>query len=401
LLRIFFAKIHQNNIHQTFFTKKILPLCINFLNMNRFVLILFAAALLHACSPHAGYVVRGELADADGWTVVLAKLTADTDFPVVIDSCVVKKGKFQMKGTVDFPEYCVLYFGDFGPLPLIVENTVIDIVVDFDNIHDSEVSGSKETDLFVEFSIKNVEFEEKVRTIQEEYMSSVLSGETDADKETEYVSQMEEIQQQVVAYMKQFAAEHPNNIFTALILDNMLAHYLEPDELEAFANGFDAVNSQSSWVQSIKEKAASAKRLATGQPFVDLKMSDPADNEIALSDYANKDKYLLIDFWASWCRPCRIGNPRKVELYRKYKDKGFEIVGVSFDRDKSEWLAAIEADALEWQQMSDLRFWQSEGAKQYMVTSIPYTVLLDKDGTILAKGLQIDDLDKKLAELIE
>ena len=357
--------------------------------------------MLHSCRPHAGYTIMGELADADGWKVVLAKITAGSDDPEQINSCVVKKGKFLMKGTLDYPEYCVLYVGNNGPLPLIVENTVIDITVNLQNMQDSEVTGSKETDLFVECSNKIAGFEESAGKIQDNYLSMVLSEETDAEKETEYIAQMEQIQQQLIEYLKQFVAENPNNIFTALMVDNYLAYNIEPEELELYADGFDAVNSQSSWVQSIREKALSAKRLAIGQPFIDLKMPTPAGNEIALSDYAGKDKFVLIDFWASWCKPCRIANPHVVKLYHKYKDKGFEIVGVSFDKDSDEWRQAIIADSLAWPQMSDLNFWQSEGAKLYSVNSIPYTVLLDKDGKILAKGLQPDELEKRLAELIE
>ena len=338
--------------------------------MNRLIWIIIAAAMLHACNPQAEYIIRGELPDANGWKVVLARITAGSDDPVRIDSCVVKRGKFRLKGTVSYPEYCVLYVGDHGPLRLIVENTEIDIDVNLKNIQDSKVTGSKETDLFVEFRNKMVEFEESA-------------------------------QQQRIDYMKQLVAEYPNSIFTALMIDNILGYYIEPEELESYAEGFDEVNSQSPWVQSIWEKAASAMRLAIGKPFVDIKMPTPDGTEIALSDYAGKDKYVLIDFWASWCGPCRRANPHVVKLYKKYKDKGFEIVGVSFDRAKTEWVNAIEADALTWPQMSDLKYWQSEGAKLYSVNSIPYTVLLDKDGTILDKGLQPDELEKKLAELIE
>jgi len=338
--------------------------------MNRLICIIIAAAMLHACNPKAGYVIRGELPDANGWKVVLAKITAGSDELVKIDSCVVKSGKFRLKGTLDFPEYCVLYVGDHGPLPLIVENTEMNIAVNLQNMQKSEITGSEETDLFTEFRNRMVELEEGS-------------------------------QQQRIDYMKQLVAEHPNSIFTALMLDNILGYHIEPEELASYAEGFDEVNSQSSWVQSIREKAASALRLAIGQPFVDLRMQTPDGSEIALSDFAGKDKYLLIDFWASWCGPCRRANPHVVELYNKYKDKGFEIVGVSFDRNKTEWVNAIEADALTWHQMSDLKYWQSEGVKLYSVQSIPYTVLLDKDGTILEKGLRPDELEKKLAELIE
>ncbi|MDR1156157.1 MAG: AhpC/TSA family protein [Bacteroidales bacterium] len=369
--------------------------------MKRFIWIIMAACMLHACREHAGYTIRGELADADGMKVALKKMTIDSDDAVDMDSCIITKGKFEMKGTVKYPEYCELYAGDNGPLRLFVENTVINVAFDLKNIQDSNVAGSEETDLFGEYSGKMAGFEKSVAKVNDDYMSMKLSGETDAEKEKGYVAQMEQIRQQRIDYMKQFAKAHPNSMVTALIADNNLSYYVLPEELESYAVGFDTVNSKSPWVQSIREKAGAAKRLAVGQPFVDIRLPAPDGTEIALSDYAGKGKYVLVDFWASWCRPCRMANPHVVRMYHRYKDKGFEIVGVSLDKEKAEWTGAIEDDALVWPQMSDLKFWQSKGARLYSVNSIPYAVLLDRDGKILAKGLDPDELEKKLAELME
>jgi len=368
--------------------------------MKRLVWIIIAACMLHACNPRKGYVIQGTLADADGITVVLKKVTADSD-PVQINSCIIKKGKFKMKGMVEYPEYCILYAGDNGPLSLFVENTVIDIALNLKNMQDSKVTGSQETDLLVAYIGKMSEFEDSAKKVNDNYMFFKLSGETDVEKEEGFISQMDEIRQQRINYMKQFAEEHPNNIVAALIVDGNLSYYLLPEEMDTYGNGFDDVNSKSPWVQSIQEKVTVAKRLAIGQPFVDIKLPAPDGNEIALSDYVGKGNYVLIDFWASWCTPCRVANPHVVKIYNQYKDKGFEIVGVSLDKDKAEWTKAITTDELVWPQMSDLMYWQSEGAKLYSVYSIPHTVLLDKDGTILAKGLQPDELEEKLAKLME
>jgi peroxiredoxin len=337
--------------------------------MNRFVWTIIIAGMLHSCGPHTGYTIHGELADTNGLKVVLRKITADADEPVTLDSCVIKKGKFKMKGTLEYPEYCELYVGDHGPLLLILGNTELHIDIDLKNIQNSKVTGSNETDLLVAYNEK--------------------------------IAQMDTMRQQRIEYMKQFASEHPNSMVTALVVNNNLVYHSEPEELDTYADGFDQTNSKSPWVQSIREKTAVAKRLSIGQPFVDIKLPAPDGNEITLSDYAGKDKYVLINFWASWCKPCRIANSHLVELYKKYQDKGFEMVGISLDRNKAEWVKAIEADGLTWPQMSDLKFWQSEGAKRYLINTIPYTVLLDKDGKILAKGLQHDELEKKLAELTE
>jgi len=342
--------------------------------MNRLFWMIIAVVILYACNPHAGYTINGELTDANGMKIVLVKLIPCSDDNMKIDSCLVKKGKFKMKGILEYPEYCMLYVGDNGPLLLIVENTVIDIDINLQNIQDSKVTGSKETELLTEYNSK--------------------------------VSLMDTMRQQRIEYMKQFVSENPNSIVAALVVNNYLAHYLDTEELGTYADEFDDVNRQSPWIQSIKEKADAARRITIGQPFVDIKLPDRNGNEVALSNYAGKDKYVLINFWASWSKPCRAAHPNLVKLYHKYKDKGFEIVGVSLDKDRTEWNRAIKADSLIWPQISDLQFWQSEGAKIYLVDSIPYNVLIDKNGEIIAKGLRLDksgkpvELEKKLEELI-
>ena len=367
--------------------------------MKRTVWIIMAVCALSACRERSGYTINGEIAGANGMSLTLKAVNMDS--MVDINSCTVKKGKFKMKGLLKYPEYCVLYAGNNGPLPLFVENKVINIVIDLANMQDSKVTGSPENDLLDEYNSKMMEFEESFSKVNNDYMSMVISDETDDEKVNGFIAQMDTLQQQRTDWLKQFASKNHNNMVTALIVYSNLSHYITPDELEIYADGFDAVNSESPWVQSIKEKAVVAKSIETGQPFVDIRMSAPDGKEIALSDYAGKGKYVLIDFWASWCSPCRIANPNVVKMYDKYKDRGFEIVGVSLDNDKSQWTRAIREDKLTWPQMSDLKYWQSEGAKLYMVSSIPNTVLLDRDGKIIAKGLNPDELETKLAELLE
>lgn len=143
------------------------------------------------------------------------------------------------------------------------------------------------------------------------------------------------------------------------------------------------------------------KRLSSVAPAggvaPEIKQATPQGKELALSDL--RGKVVLIDFWASWCRPCRVENPHLKEVYAKYKDKGFEILGVSLDRDKKAWTKAIKDDGLPWKHVSDLKYWQNAAALEYAVSSIPHGVLVDREGKIIAKGVRAGQLDQRLAQV--
>ena len=154
-------------------------------------------------------------------------------------------------------------------------------------------------------------------------------------------------------------------------------------------------------IASIKDKVEKLKATAVGQKFTDFEMQTPDGKAVKLSDYVGKGKVVLVDFWASWCGPCRRELPNLVEAYKKYRNKGFEIVGVSLDRDAEAWKNGIEKLDITWPQMSDLKYWDCEGAKLYAVSSIPHTVLIDGEGIILARGLHGEELQEQIAEALK
>ncbi|MBX7183230.1 MAG: AhpC/TSA family protein [Bacteroidia bacterium] len=153
----------------------------------------------------------------------------------------------------------------------------------------------------------------------------------------------------------------------------------------------------SEYVKNFRLKVNELSRLAIGTPAPEISITDPEGNPIRLSDF--KGKIVLIDFWASWCGPCRRENPNVVNMYKRFHDKGFEIFSVSLDKDKNNWIGAIKTDGLIWKHGSELAYWQSSFCKTYNITGIPMTFLIDKDGKILAKGLRGQDLENKLVQL--
>ena len=153
----------------------------------------------------------------------------------------------------------------------------------------------------------------------------------------------------------------------------------------------------SEYVAAFRLKVNELSRLAIGTDAPEISVLDPDGKSIKLSDL--RGKVVLLDFWASWCGPCRRENPNVVNMYKKYHDKGFEIFSVSLDKEKANWLAAIKQDGLIWKHGSELAFWQSSFCKTYNVTGIPQTFLLGKDGKIIAKGLRGEELDAKLAQI--
>jgi len=200
-----------------------------------------------------------------------------------------------------------------------------------------------------------------------------------------------------LVFIKNFVKEHPTSIVSAYVTEEQLAPQIDEVELEAIVNKFPPEISSSEYVVKLKEKIEDQKRISVGIIAPDFTMNDPEGKPIQLSSL--RGQVVLLDFWASWCMPCRQENPNVVKLYQQYHSKGFEILGVSLDRAKENWLKAIQEDKLTWLHVSDLKFWQCAAAKLYAVTVIPQSILIDKDGKIIAKGLRGEAMAKKLAEL--
>ena len=374
--------------------------------MKSFLFIVFASLLfLQACKHEPVYEISGTVVDPNYEEAKVYLFCGDPSIiPVLIDSTVVVNGKYVFLGVVNQPQYgrIVITPPEHEQKSISVSFALenADLTIQTDAEGWSTVSGSAFNEAYQEFLEAKREPERQLSETVDTYYEKKAAG-TMAPEEQKQIEDKWDAELQVVRDIEyDFIKRNINNpAFWYNVYICMGSSSLE--RLEALLAAADARTLEQPVFKQMAETAAALKRTAIGQPFVDLKMNDPEGNAIALSDYAGKGKYILVDFWSSWCGSCRAEMPNVKAAYETYHAKGFDVVGVSFDSNHEDWVKAIKDLDLPWVQMSDLKGWDSAGAKAYAVSGVPHTVLLDPKGSIVAINLRGEDLDEKLAELFE
>jgi peroxiredoxin len=256
------------------------------------------------------------------------------------------------------------------------------------------VTGSKDTEYFEAAGKLNAKFQSDVQMINNDYSQAMMSG--DIETAGKIREQYIDIEETFSEKMKALIWSMDNSVSAIFALN-----YLDDDAqfpfFDSVATRFQNGLPESRFTEELVTRVDDMRPLAVGAMAPEINLPNPDGESIALSSL--RGKYVLVDFWAAWCKPCRQENPNVVASYNRYKDKGFEILGVSLDRTKDAWLKAIEDDGLTWKHVSDLKYFNSEAAATYQINAIPATYLIGPDGKIVAKNLRGESLERKLEEI--
>jgi len=367
--------------------------------MRKLMFLSLVVLILNACGTSdkgaAKLVLKGTITNCPETNVYLMKFDKDQIF---LDTAVIAEGKFTLEAEIEAPEMWYVKIGeDRRFVPFFAEAAEMTVTVDYEKFNEAVFTGSKSQTELDKYNAQNKPFEEKIQNLSMQYNEARMQNDT--TKMAALQAEYEGINKEMEAASIQYVKTNNKSIVSLYLVAEQLVYSLKDDELKTIFTNFDTTLSTSNYYKRIAERIQILENVKIGMPAPDFALKDTTGAAISLSSL--KGKYVLIDFWASWCQPCRKENPSVVKLYADYKAKGFEILGVSLDEDGASWKEAIHADGITWLQVSDLLGWGCEAGKLYAVNSIPHTVLLDQNGVIIAKNLRGDELRAKIAELIK
>jgi peroxiredoxin len=354
-----------------------------------FILLAFFPAVLFAQTQN-GFVINGNVSGLSDGKVQIVAMSEDH---AVIASDSAKNGVFTLKGSVTEPSLYYLVLSNEQPQYIYLENNPITITGSKADIKNLKIEGSQSHTDFVEF---NKIFNPLIAELNG--FAALIQKESDDKKKEELFTKYDSVVAKVNDEVGNFVAAKKSSFVSAFLLSVSAQVLADAAVLEQRFNMLSDEVKNSEIGKGLANNISYFKIGAVGTDELDFTQNDVDGKPVKLSSF--KGKYVLLDFWASWCKPCRMENPNVVKTYKKFKDKNFTILSVSLDQSKDAWVKAIKSDNLTWNHVSDLQQWNNAAAQLYHVQSIPGNFLIDPNGKIVARDLRGQDLEKKLCELL-
>lgn len=363
--------------------------------------LLFAACAvlaLASCSKAPQAVITADLANVEDQNVYISEIVDGK--PVNTDTVAMVGGKATITTLNVYPRQAFLTFekAPRAGVSMIIEAGAISVKGDFTKLREIAVTGTPTADAIVAFNAELAPVEAEMGKLNDEFRSikrDSLTPEVVAEQENAIREKYMALSEQSEGITKAAIEKNVDKIFGAFLMSMERADSYET--IEALLAKVSPNMPKNKFIDDLTSKKDKLAAIRIGAVAPDFTVTTPNDEQISLSSL--KGQVVLVDFWASWCGPCRGANPSVVALYNKYKDAGFTVFGVSLDESKENWLKAIEDDKLTWYHGSDLKGWGAAPAQLYAVTGIPQTFLLDKEGKIVGNNLHGEELDAKVAEL--